>query len=126
MRPRSACAGTTSCPSSCSTCSKRAISPAPSGVRRSAQWSAPDRDRKSTRLNSSHLGMSYAVFCLKKKNGLFTAMLVVTLAEAESQRRILRRSIEQQREQEARVAGEPAAARDRKRKQLKHRQSGLC
>src|SRR5438045_8354245 len=24
-------------------------------------------DRKSTRLNSSHLGISYAVFCLKKK-----------------------------------------------------------
>src|SRR5882724_1751007 len=28
--------------------------------------SAP-ADRKSTRLNSSHLGISYAVFCLKKK-----------------------------------------------------------
>src|SRR5258705_4606795 len=29
-------------------------------------------DRKSTRLNSSHLGISYAVFCLKKKKrGLF-------------------------------------------------------
>src|SRR5258705_4492089 len=27
-------------------------------------------DRKSTRLNSSHLGISYAVFCLKKKNRL--------------------------------------------------------
>src|SRR5205814_9029371 len=29
----------------------------------------PDQypDRKSTRLNSSHLGISYAVFCLKKK-----------------------------------------------------------
>src|SRR5690625_6140762 len=26
------------------------------------------RDRKSTRLNSSHVAMSYAVFCLKKKN----------------------------------------------------------
>src|SRR5205814_8262826 len=26
------------------------------------------RDRKSTRLNSSHLGISYAVFCLKKHN----------------------------------------------------------
>src|ERR1039458_8460746 len=37
--------------------------------------SAPDRlsgwrDRKSTRLNSSHLGISYAVFCLKKKLAL--------------------------------------------------------
>src|SRR5947199_5935773 len=28
----------------------------------------PHRDRKSTRLNSSHLGISYAVFCLKKKH----------------------------------------------------------
>src|SRR5258705_10285667 len=27
----------------------------------------PGPDRKSTRLNSSHLGISYAVFCLKKK-----------------------------------------------------------
>src|SRR5256885_9074459 len=27
-------------------------------------------DRKSTRLNSSHLVISYAVFCLKKKNNL--------------------------------------------------------
>src|SRR5690625_2285439 len=26
-------------------------------------------DRKSTRLNSSHVAISYAVFCLKKKNG---------------------------------------------------------
>src|SRR3712207_7788027 len=29
---------------------------------------AADRDRKSTRLNSSHANISYAVFCLKKKN----------------------------------------------------------
>src|SRR3712207_7229367 len=27
-----------------------------------------DRDRKSTRLNSSHANISYAVFCLKKKH----------------------------------------------------------
>src|SRR5689334_23599417 len=27
-----------------------------------------ERDRKSTRLNSSHSSISYAVFCLKKKN----------------------------------------------------------
>src|SRR2546430_7371922 len=30
------------------------------------------RDRKSTRLNSSHSQISYAVFCLKKKNESFT------------------------------------------------------
>src|SRR5438045_8060614 len=29
-------------------------------------------DRKSTRLNSSHLGISYAVFCLKKKKNITT------------------------------------------------------
>src|SRR2546430_11249649 len=28
----------------------------------------PERDRKSTRLNSSHSQISYAVFCLKKKH----------------------------------------------------------
>src|SRR3712207_7679731 len=28
------------------------------------------RDRKSTRLNSSHANISYAVFCLQKKNNL--------------------------------------------------------
>src|SRR5437899_8827021 len=32
------------------------------------------RDRKSTRLNSSHLGTSYAVFCLKKKRLAETAL----------------------------------------------------
>src|SRR5688572_32727080 len=32
------------------------------------QPSVPGRDRKSTRLNSSHSQISYAVFCLKKKN----------------------------------------------------------
>src|SRR5256885_10554104 len=33
-----------------------------------------DQDRKSTRLNSSHLVISYAVFCLKKKKGVTTAL----------------------------------------------------
>src|ERR1035438_10640206 len=31
-------------------------------------------DRKSTRLNSSHLGISYAVFCLKKKQSPDSAL----------------------------------------------------
>src|SRR5256885_10404624 len=31
-------------------------------------------DRKSTRLNSSHLVISYAVFCLKKKKNLYQSM----------------------------------------------------
>src|SRR5258707_9497526 len=33
----------------------------------SAAWVGFKRDRKSTRLNSSHANISYAVFCLKKK-----------------------------------------------------------
>src|SRR2546426_4652996 len=53
--------------------------PAPPETRRAAgswprrrqtatPWAAArDQDRKSTRLNSSHLVISYAVFCLKKK-----------------------------------------------------------
>src|SRR5690348_17575140 len=40
----------------------------PSGERRRAGPRLPRRtDRKSTRLNSSHPSISYAVFCLKKK-----------------------------------------------------------
>src|SRR5256885_8282962 len=35
---------------------------------KTTDYYAPDQDRKSTRLNSSHLVISYAVFCLKKKN----------------------------------------------------------
>src|SRR5258705_2455434 len=34
----------------------------------------PTLDRKSTRLNSSHLGISYAVFCLKKKKQLLLSV----------------------------------------------------
>src|SRR6266496_2096375 len=34
---------------------------------RASSGSTPRRDRKSTRLNSSHVEISYAVFCLKKK-----------------------------------------------------------
>src|ERR1022692_4449923 len=37
------------------------------------------RDRKSTRLNSSHLVISYAVFCLKKKDFLLGAIEAVVV-----------------------------------------------
>src|SRR5688572_32273820 len=37
------------------------------GVRDQIHQRRDDRDRKSTRLNSSHSQISYAVFCLKKK-----------------------------------------------------------
>src|SRR5438445_9258003 len=36
-------------------------------LRLRAHAAQPNRDRKSTRLNSSHANISYAVFCLKKK-----------------------------------------------------------
>src|SRR5207245_11706732 len=46
------------------------------GVRRAARRGAGTAlgDRKSTRLNSSHGSISYAVFCLKKKNGRWQRM----------------------------------------------------
>src|SRR6266542_4024880 len=37
-----------------------------------------ERDRKSTRLNSSHGSSSYAVFCLKKKNKRVDGLILVT------------------------------------------------
>src|SRR2546427_5422592 len=40
------------------------LSDKPAGV---AAYALPELDRKSTRLNSSHSQISYAVFCLKKK-----------------------------------------------------------
>src|SRR5690242_8420574 len=35
------------------------------------------KDRKSTRLNSSHMSISYAVFCLKKKRFFILALIAV-------------------------------------------------
>src|SRR5436305_9251179 len=47
-------------------------------------WRLHAGDRKSTRLNSSHVRISYAVFCLKKKNDsccrLFTSPVVARRA----------------------------------------------
>src|SRR5687768_18369298 len=40
--------------------------------RRNKDWSWVTADRKSTRLNSSHGYISYAVFCLKKKTAVIT------------------------------------------------------
>src|SRR5690625_6448260 len=38
-----------------------------SHLRNNSEKNTPDLDRKSTRLNYSHVAISYAVFCLKKK-----------------------------------------------------------
>src|SRR3712207_7115551 len=49
------------------------------GVRTAQAANAPDvivGDRKSTRLNSSHANISYAVFCLKKKNNTIDHTLI--------------------------------------------------
>src|SRR5256885_10942558 len=58
-----------------------------SGFARTGKWFASEHfeiepdlvDRKSTRLNSSHLVISYAVFCLKKKHHVVTAQSVYQL-----------------------------------------------
>src|SRR5690606_41663312 len=39
----------------------------PKGTKAKLEVVRPGQDRKSTRLNSSHVKISYAVFCLKKK-----------------------------------------------------------
>src|SRR2546430_10079600 len=44
----------------------------PARQRLQAEPPVGDEDRKSTRLNSSHSQISYAVFCLKKKNKYYS------------------------------------------------------
>src|SRR5207249_6591695 len=44
-----------------------ALAAVPAAGERSAEMRTRGTDRKSTRLNSSHVSISYAVFCLKKK-----------------------------------------------------------
>src|SRR6267154_2433768 len=51
------------------------------------------QDRKSTRLNSSHPSISYAVFCLKKKNISLTGLLVDLIRHGENARIVLLSSI---------------------------------
>src|SRR2546426_8627322 len=51
----------------------RFLSSAQAAERRAGDLRSPGQDRKSTRLNSSHLVISYAVFCLKKKKKAVTS-----------------------------------------------------
>src|SRR5687768_18012533 len=52
-----------------------------------------ERDRKSTRLNSSHGYISYAVFCLKKKRGpVVTRSLLTASATASLPHQLLQRA----------------------------------
>src|SRR5436309_8572122 len=45
--------------------------------RRTGRRRARRRDRKSTRLNSSHVKISYAVFCLKKKTTSTSTIIIL-------------------------------------------------
>src|SRR3712207_7818220 len=47
-------------------------------VGKARQAGGQHRDRKSTRLNSSHANISYAVFCLKKKNNHKTSFTFIS------------------------------------------------
>src|SRR5258707_8807653 len=52
--------------------SHQSAAPSCRGLRSVQEWrGAGLRDRKSTRLNSSHANISYAVFCLKKKKNCY-------------------------------------------------------
>src|SRR2546429_6298879 len=60
----------------------RACAPTPTPARvPSAALPAAALDRKSTRLNSSHGYISYAVFCLKKKNHTFVEQTTDIICE---------------------------------------------
>src|SRR6202051_5305813 len=48
------------------------------GALQRQSWPPRRRDRKSTRLNSSHMSISYAVFCLKKKKQMPVADQLAT------------------------------------------------
>src|SRR3712207_8181699 len=49
------------------------------GRRGAAAGQEGEADRKSTRLNSSHANISYAVFCLKKKNTQLSTLIATTV-----------------------------------------------
>src|SRR5699024_10948421 len=51
------------------------------------------RDRKSTRLNSSHVSISYAVFCLKKKNTHASFSCIITILYKSSQHKRYKESL---------------------------------
>src|SRR6266568_7583887 len=50
-----------------------------SSIRPCSRPTRDSRDRKSTRLNSSHSSISYAVFCLKKKKKKYNSPVILNL-----------------------------------------------
>src|SRR3712207_6921291 len=66
-------------PLPCTHGTRPALAPPASDGRRRRRRPGGAGDRKSTRLNSSHANISYAVFCLKKKkNKILTLILYYT------------------------------------------------
>src|SRR5256885_10359397 len=57
-------------------------------------------DRKSTRLNSSHLGISYAVFCLTKKHQRFSRFRQLLPRRSNPHRQFRRRLVHQKSQSE--------------------------
>src|SRR5271167_5065683 len=51
---------------------------------------ASGQDRKSTRLNSSHVSISYAVFCLKKKKNTTVLVTVTKIKHLQAHNRTMR------------------------------------
>src|SRR4051812_49803787 len=67
------------------TASREALT-SPCEMRRRRAPASHGEDRKSTRLNSSHMSISYAVFCLKKKKKTDnTAMITDRYAQPETE-----------------------------------------
>src|SRR2546426_8289588 len=62
-------------------CGVRQLARLDAGRHRLGEGAGAPQDRKSTRLNSSHLVISYAVFCLKKKNKMrdrnYSSLIIV-------------------------------------------------
>src|SRR5690349_24185829 len=68
--------------------SYRAVAVTPeNGPRNSERIEKRQQDRKSTRLNSSHVEISYAVFCLKKKKNNHQTLLGSALLDADTYNR---------------------------------------
>src|SRR5256885_4983902 len=72
-------------------------------------------DRKSTRLNSSHLVISYAVFCLKKTVRGETAVFAVVqeITQCKQQNQLLAQTVQLQSEEMQRANAEVQGANDR-------------
>src|SRR6266571_7176039 len=90
-------------------------------IRARRRWCAAGdravRDRKSTRLNSSHMSISYAVFCLKKKNATENARFALTevtlgIMPGAGGTQNLPRAVGERRAKEIILTGRPFSAKE--------------